>query len=106
MHTYVYFQLPSAANNNNNDNNNSDSNNNSSSNQPVQQLQLVTPADKLICYVCELDTTWSYITHSAATRAYVSHVCSACQRYCCSICAPAGEKIPGFILIFLFDILP
>jgi hypothetical protein len=47
------------------------------------------------CAVCELNPTWAYITHSDSTRAFVSHICSICRKICCSVCAPAGEQIPG-----------
>merc|ERR1711988_659327 len=51
--------------------------------------------DNVLCSVCGLDPTWSYITHSESTRADVTHVCSACRKYCCSVCSPAGEQIPA-----------
>lgn len=47
------------------------------------------------CEVCALDCSWAYVTHSDSTRAMVTHNCRACGFIVCSVCAPAGESIPG-----------
>lgn len=48
-----------------------------------------------ICTICQNDVTWPYITHGDATRGGVTHYCGLCQRVVCTICSPAGDKIPG-----------
>eukprot|EP01034_Spumella_vulgaris_P032631 gene32631-40264_t len=47
------------------------------------------------CYLCGLDVTWPYMLHSDASRATVTHNCSACGEVVCSACAPAGDQLPG-----------
>jgi hypothetical protein len=47
------------------------------------------------CYLCSLDVTWPYMLHSDASRATVTHNCSACGEVVCSACAPAGDQLPG-----------
>ena len=46
-------------------------------------------------YLCGFDCSWLYITHSDAARALVTHTCSSCGKTVCSVCAPAGDVIPG-----------
>lgn len=47
------------------------------------------------CSVCGLEVTWPYIAHSEATRGIVTHTCSACGKVVCTVCAPAGDQLPG-----------
>jgi hypothetical protein len=47
------------------------------------------------CSICNLDCTWTNITHSEASRANSTHICSFCDRVVCTVCSPAGDKIQG-----------
>lgn len=47
------------------------------------------------CSVCGLDVTWPYVLHSDASRAIVAHNCRKCGEVVCSLCAPAGDSLPG-----------
>lgn len=77
----------------------------------------------LACGVCGLDVTWPFILHSEASRALVTNTCrylldlatvfvllvlpilhhhphsfciySVCRQVVCSVCAPAGDPLPG-----------
>lgn len=47
------------------------------------------------CSICGLEVTWPYMMHSEASRAMVTHNCSACGQVVCALCAPAGDQLPG-----------
>lgn len=47
------------------------------------------------CGICGEDLVWPFITKSLACRATNTHNCAACGIVVCTVCAPAGDKIPG-----------
>jgi hypothetical protein len=61
----------------------------------VSTVSLTQKLDWATCYLCGLDTSWPYVTHSDATRALVTHRCMNCSRVVCSVCAPAKDILPG-----------
>jgi hypothetical protein len=51
--------------------------------------------DWVPCGICGLEVTWPYRMHSDASRALVTHHCCNCGIVICTLCGPAGEKLPG-----------
>eukprot|EP01038_Epipyxis_sp_PR26KG_P006204 gene6204-8543_t len=49
----------------------------------------------MTCHICGLDVLWPYVLKSDASRAICTHNCSMCGQVVCSICAPAGDELPG-----------
>jgi hypothetical protein len=59
--------------------------------QPIMEnAHVFTP-----CGICGEDLVWPFITKSVACRATNTHNCAACGIVVCTVCAPAGDKIPG-----------
>lgn len=72
----------------------------------IEQVQNWTP-----CGVCALDTTWSNVLKSDASRARCTHHCRNCGTVVCTVCSPSGDRLMGegiqlfFLFIFYFIIL-
>jgi len=47
------------------------------------------------CGVCSLDTTWSNVLKSDASRARCTHHCKMCGTVVCTVCSPSGDTLMG-----------
>jgi hypothetical protein len=47
------------------------------------------------CTVCGLNPTWPFKKKGDSERSVVSYICGICNGICCTVCAPAADKIPG-----------
>lgn len=61
--------------------------------------------DYLPCSICGLEVTWPFMLHSAASRALVTNRCASCGNVVCTVCAPAGDNLPGDGLGSKFQVL-
>ena len=61
---------------------------------PMKQPAIVDGKYKN-CGVCDEDVVWPYLTKSIASRVSATCNCILCGKIVCSVCAPAGEQIPG-----------
>jgi len=47
------------------------------------------------CHVCKNPPTWPYVMRGPASASLVAHNCRSCGLVACSVCAPAGDEVPG-----------
>jgi hypothetical protein len=70
----------------------------------TEQVQNWTP-----CGVCSLDTTWSNVLKSDASRARCTHNCRSCGTVVCTVCSPSGDTLMGegmiVKIIFIYFII-